>query len=236
MVMTKKSGLAKPTSASNEEKHRCGECLHFKNAKHRSHDDLCHAMGVKTFAIAPICFTPDYPTVLSNSDEFVQLAALLHDKTPRQRKILLAILRMQPQGRKLRLGTKMYLNVRSSEYVSNYVSAYVVGYSSAGEIVLMGSPNLTERGRAFYAYLKSDQTLLTPKEWVAKFQELRTKGRITDPKLKATRDITAQVKEDNYEPPTIDQAPDPDGKRRKASKEDREDKERRTSVVKLMQF
>lgn len=228
--MIKKDGLAKSTNASNAEKHRCGECLHFKNARHRSHDDICSKMGVQTFAIAPPCYTPDYPSVIGNSDEFVQLAALLQDKTPRQRKILLGMLRLQPGGKKLRMGTKMYLNVRSADYVSNYVCGYVVGYSSAGEIVLTGSPNITERGRSFFAYLKSDATLMTQKEWVAKFQALRTQGRIQDPKHRAVRDITSQVKEDSYEVPTIDNAPkDPTVKEKKRSL-------RTTSLVQILQF
>lgn len=229
--MTKKDGLAKQTGASLEEVFRCGDCLHHKQSKHRQHDDLCATMGIKPFALAPICFTPDYTKVITNTDEFVQLAALFSNKTPQQRKIMLGILRQKPMGKKLPIGTMMYLNYRGREYISNYLRAYVVGYTSAREVVLTGSPDMNNRGRAFFAYLKGDDSLLTPKEWKAKFQTLRRAGRIQDPTAKIVRDITAKVAEDNYEVPTIDNAPKDPTQRPALKKSDP-----RTNLVQILSF
>jgi hypothetical protein len=234
--MQKKDGLAKQTKASLEEAMKCGECLHFKHSKHVRHEDLCATMGIKQFALAPDCFTPCYPKVITNTDEFVQFAALVAEKTPQQRKIMMAILRQKPMGKKIPMGTKMYLNYRGPEYISNYLCGYVVGYTSANQVVLTGSPDANARGRAFFAYLKSDDSLLSPKEWKAKFTELRRRGRIQDPNGKLVRDITAKAKDDNYEVPTIDNAPDPNGKKRTGKKEDQEDRLRRTSLTKILTF
>jgi hypothetical protein len=212
--MKKKDGIAAPSKASLDESFRCGQCLHYRQSKHRSHEDLCSKLGIRAFAIAPSCFTPDYTKVIQNTDEFVQLAALMNDKTPEQRKIMLGILRQKPMGRKLRMGTKLYLNIRGREYISNYLCGFVVGYTSANEIVLCGSPDRNGRGRAYFAYMQSDESLLTPLEWKKKYLHLRKLGRIQDPKAVEKRDITAKVEADTYEVPTIDNAPkDPNAKK-----------------------
>jgi len=232
-MATKIDGLKAQTKASMEDVFRCGECLHFKQSRHRSFDSLCSVLGRKAFAIAPKCFTPDYTKVIHNTDEFVQLATLIGQKTPQQRKIMMAILRQKPMGKKLPMGTKMYLNYRGREYISNYLHGYVVGYTSANEIVLAGSPDQNSRGRAFFAYLKSDDTLLTPKEWKLKFTKLRRLGRIQDPTSTTIRDITAKVQDDNYEVPTIDNAPkDPRATKTKT----RSKSDPRTSLVEIMSF
>jgi hypothetical protein len=229
--MKKKDGVVAPSKANLEETFKCGDCLHYKQSKHRAHEDVCSKLGIRTFAIAPSCYTPDYTKVITNTDEFVQLAALLHDKTPQQRKILLGILRQKPMGRKLRMGTKLYLNFRGREYISNYLCGYVVGYTSANEIVLCGSPDRNGRGRAFFAYLKSDDSLLSPKEWKEKFLHLRKLGRIQDPQSKEKRDITARIEDSTYEVPTIDNAPkDPNDKKRVTTDL------RKTSLVKILTF
>lgn len=226
----KKDGIKKQTRASLPETFKCGECLHFAQSKHRSHEDVCKNLGVRTFGIAPSCFTPDYTKVIGNTDEFVQLAALIADKTPQQRKIMMGILRQQPTGKKLKMGTQMFLNYRGRDYVSNYLRGYVVGYTSANEIVLCGSPEPSTRGRSFFAYLKSDQTLLTTKEWKDKMIDLRKRGRIQDPQGHVVRDITAKVKEDNYEVPTIDNAPkEQEGKKAKSNL-------RRTPLTQILTF
>lgn len=99
------------------------------------------------------------------------------------------------------------MNVRSREYISNYMAGYVVGYTSAGQLVITGSPNRKTRGRAFFAYLRDDKTLLTAQEWKKKFLDLRKKGRIDDPKAGLEVSITDSIVKDEYEVPTIDNAP-----------------------------
>jgi hypothetical protein len=197
----------KLTKISNQEQFRCGSCLHFQRTPHRSFEKPCSNLGVRAFANAPKCFTPDYAKVITNTDEFVQLSALFQSKTSEQKKILLGMLRALPKGKKLKMGTKMYLNLRGREYISNYVCCYVVGYSSCGDIVLTGSPDRKVRGKSFFAYLKSDDSLITPKEWKVKFKKLQTAGRIQDPTGVQIRNITQQVEQDTYEAPTIDNAP-----------------------------
>lgn len=216
--MQKKDGVKKQAKASLQESFKCGECLHFKQTPHPAFEGPCSTLGVRSFALAPKCFTPDYSKVIRNTDEFIQVVTFFHNKTSQQKRILLAMLRQQPQGKRLKLGTRLYLNVRGPEYISNYVCGYVVGYTSAGQIVLTGSPDRATRGRSFFAYLKSDESLITHSEWKKKFLSLRERGRLVDPKGLSTRDITATTTPNDYEVPTIDNAPKESTKVKKLSK------------------
>lgn len=205
--MIKKDAKKKLTNVNIEETFKCGDCLHHKQAPHRANKRVCAEEGIRAFAIAPKCFTPDYTKVIGNTDEFMSIVTFFSSRTPQQKKILLGMLRQKPSGRKLPMGTRMYLNLRGRDYIGNYVCGYVVGYTSGGELVLAGSPDSKTRGRVFFAYLKGDSSLLTTKEWKAKYIDLRNRGRIQDPTVSGRKDITDLVKEDTYEIPTIDSAP-----------------------------
>ncbi len=205
--MQKKDGISRPAKVSVQEAFKCGECLHFKQTAHPAHDGICSKLGVRSFASAPRCFTPDYTKVIQNTDEFIQVVNFLGTKTSQQKKILLGMLRAQTSNRRLKMGTKVFMNVRSRDYISNYMAGYVVGYTSAGQLVITGSPNRKTRGRAFFAYLRDDKTLLTTQEWKKKFLDLRRKGRIDDPKAGLEVSITDSIVKDEYEVPTIDNAP-----------------------------
>jgi hypothetical protein len=227
--MIKKDGTVQNTKANLQEAFKCSECLHFKMTPHRSNKKVCYEEGIRGFAIAPKCYTPDYTKVISNTDEFMSIVTFFNSRTPQQRKIMLGMLRQQPKGKKLSMGTKVFLNLRNRAYVNNYVCGYVVGYTSGNEIVLAGSPERDKRGNVFFAYLKSDVSLLTPKEWRVKYKDLVTKGRITDPTIKGKKDITASVKEDTYDIPTIDNAPKGDRGEKKVSL-------RKTDLFEILSF
>ena len=219
--MQLKKPVKQPQGKVNlEEAFRCGECLHFKQTPHRSHKTVCAQEGIRSVALAPRCFTPDYTRVIGNIDEFAQIITFFQSRTAQQRKILLGMLRVQPKGKKHAMGTKVFFNLRNREYLSNYVSAFVVGYTSAGEVVLAGSPERNKRGQIFFAYLRSDSTMVTPAEWKKKYVQMVAKGRINDPMVTGRKDITEDVKEDNYTVPTIDSAPksEREGKVKKVNK------------------
>lgn len=205
--MIKKDGPKNLTKVNIEETFKCGDCLHHKQTPHRQNKTVCSEEGIRAFAIAPRCYTPDYTKVITNTDEFMSIITFYNSRTPQQRKILMGMLRQSPQGRKIPMGTRLYLNLRGRDYIDNYVCGFAVGYTSGGDLVLSGNPDAKSRGRVFFAYLRSESSLLTNKEWKAKYTDLKARGRITDPTVKGKRDITDVVKEDSYEIPTIDQAP-----------------------------
>lgn len=204
MSSVKKESLGNLSAASLDTAYKCGECLHHKKHAHPSFKSICAERGIKGIAIAPKCFTPDVSQVAINSDLFVQLAALLASYTPKQKRIMNALLKQKPSKRfkHLPFGTKMYFLGLGGDYISNYLAGYVMGTTSGGELILTGSPEQNTRGRSYMAYMTDDEMLLTPREWKAKKAELVASGRIRDPKnLVLPRNV------EPGDPVTIDSAP-----------------------------
>lgn len=203
----KKEAPARASAALNNA-YKCGECLHHQVHTHPSMKNVCIKNGVKKFAIAPPCFTPDVTQLTSNTDTFVQVASILHDMTTPQKRVMFALLNQKPIKRRafsrdLKWGMKVYFLAMGKDYFSNYLSGYVMGLTSSGELIIAGSPEQQVVGRSYIAYMTDDDNIMTPTEWKAKKAELRTANRIHDPSVRMMpkQDIAA-------DPVTIDSAPD----------------------------
>lgn len=204
----KKDTLGNLSAASLSESYKCSECLHHTKHAHPSYQTTCkEGRGIKGVALAPSCFTPDVSIIANNSDSFVQLATLMDDYTPRQKRVLIALLKQKPIAkkkftRKLAFGTKVFFLGIGSDYISNYLAGYVMGLTSSGELIITGSPEQNTRGKSYMAYMTDDDNLMTPVEWKRKKEELKAKGRIYDPKTK-----TMPKQDEVGEAVTIDNAP-----------------------------
>lgn len=201
----KKDNLGNLSSASLSEAYKCSECLHHAKHAHPMFKSVCKERGIKGIALAPKCFTPDVSIIASNSDQFVQLTALQDGYTPRQKRILIAMLKAKPISKKrfsrpMSFGTKVFFLGMGADYISNYLAGYVAGMTSSGELIITGSPDQNSRGRSYMAYMTDDDNLMTPTEWKRKKEDLKTKGRVYDPKTK-------ELPRQNEEVPTIDSAP-----------------------------
>lgn len=220
--MLKKNVLGNASAANLEEAFKCGDCLHHKTSCHPSYEKPCSQLGIKTFALAPKCFTPDYTKVIPNAEQFVVLSALFNDLKPAQARILIAVLRQAGKAAKknpnLPFGTKVYFKT-GADVLKSYLCGYVVGYTSSGELVLTGSSDRRSAGSAFFAYLLPSTTLLTPKAWKEKKKELIAAGLITSKKQKVTPAFIDKYTD--YEVPTIDSNPgyfDREQKKRKSKR------------------
>lgn len=203
----KKETLGNLSPVSLSESYKCGECLHFKKHAHPAFKEICSKRGIKAVALAPKCFTADVSRIADNSDSFVQLSALLSEYTASQKRILIAVLKQKPIPKKkftrqLSFGTKVYFLGMGADYISNYLSGYVMGLTSSGELIITGSPEQNTRGKSYMAYMTDDDNLMTASEWKKKRQQLRDAGRLYDPKTK-----TLPKPDDGAEAPTIDNAP-----------------------------
>lgn len=221
--MLKKSALGNIATQSLEVAYKCGECLHHKSHAHPSFKEVCIKRGIRAFAVAPKCFTPDVTQIANNSDSFVQLAALHSSYSAKERRILIALLRQRPIknrqfSKDLAFGTKIYFLAMGADYISNYLSGYVMGTTSSGELIITGSPERNTRGRSYMAYMSDADNILTAKEWKAKATQLKASGRINDPKSVIIPKGTPMPSE----PITIDSAP-----AAWHDKEDRRQKKRR---------
>jgi hypothetical protein len=79
-----------------------------------------------------------------------------------------------------------------------------MGYTSSGEIMLMGSPDRKTRGTSFTSYMPTNEGLLSTSEWRAKRAELKASNKVHDP---MNRIIKKSSVVDDYEPLTIDSVP-----------------------------
>jgi len=193
-------------AASSDVTYKCGDCLHYEKHQHLQKSGLCKNLGVRTFAIAPRCFSPDITQIAGNSETFAQVAMLYSDYTPKQRRILLAVLK-QPQKkfkRELPFGTRVFFHGLGKDYISNYMSGYVAGTTSSGELIVTGSPDRNARGRMYFAYMNDAENLMTFKEWKVKRNELKEAGRVQDPQsmIIPKGSVLPEL------PVTIDSAPD----------------------------
>lgn len=225
----KKDNLGNLSAASLSEAYKCSECLHHKKHAHPAFQTVCIERGIKGIAIAPKCFTPDVSIIASNSDQFVQLATLQAGYTTRQKRILIALLKAKPIpkrrfSRALSFGTKVFFLGMGADYIGNYLAGYVVGTTSSGELIITGSPDQNSRGRSYMAYMTDDDNLMTPAEWKKKKDELKSKGRVFDPKTK-------ELPRQNEEVPTIDTAP-----KEWHDKRDKKEKKRRGSIKDLTEM
>ena len=184
---------------------KCGECLHFK--KLPKGEAPCSSQGVRQFASAPSqCFQPDYSQLIKNTDQFAIFASLLESFSPKQIKLAVAILlnAHETKVKKFPFGSKVYIKV-GDDYIGNYLSAYVLGYTNNGQAVISGSPLSSSRGKNFLGFVDVN-SCLSFKDWEIKKKQLIAGGRIYDPKAMNKKILTSI---DNYEPeiPTLDNAP-----------------------------
>lgn len=204
--MLKKDVLGSASAKSLDEAYKCRECLHFQRHSHPSHKTICKDEGVKPYALAPKCFTPDVTRVANNPDTFVALSSILSTYNADEKRILLALLRSPKKGKdKLSFGTKVYFLAFGKDYLSNYLSGYFVGYSSTNEIMIAGSPQQRAKGgKSYMFFCKDTENLLFAPEWKVKRRELLDKGRTQDPSNPlAIKNSTVN----DYEPPSLDTAP-----------------------------
>lgn len=128
--------------------------------------------------------------------------------SPKQRRILLALLKASGKAKKKehKFGTKVYIPIRNDgKYLSDWVSAYVLGYTPDGKIVISGSPERRSIGRSFTAYLYPD-SVFSAVDFAKKKKAMVAEGRINNPKIEKTKRIATV---DDYEPqvPTMDTVP-----------------------------
>jgi hypothetical protein len=200
--MLKKDGLKGAIDAVATDVLRCGDCLHHRSHAHSDKKTVCEREGVLPVAIAPLeCFT--------------QLLAIFSAYDAKQRRALIELLKQED------IGETFYFRI-GDDYISNYLRGIVVGRTSSGEIMLIGSPSEKTVGSAFVSYLMDSEGLLTHAEWEDKRTDLFAKNRVIDPKNTTIKRTTVA---DNYIPPTIDMTPEmleaaASDKKRKAKKED----------------
>lgn len=203
---------------------KCGDCFHFKSHAHASKEQVCSAMGVRAYATAPKCFTPDVTQIAGTSDQLAAIANLYHGYTDKQRRILLSFLQAKPHT--FTFGTKVYFLAAGQDYLSNYLSGYVIGYTSSKEVIVSGDPDNKERGATYVATFTSEDSVYTVKQFHERKEYLIENDLILDPDKPLIKFKPREIL-DNYEPPTLDNAP-------KAWKETKKKKKKKGNELRIL--
>ncbi len=197
--MLKKDGLKGAAEAVSTDVSRCGDCLHHRGHAHSEKKTVCEREGVLPVAIAPLeCFTPNASLLTGNVDQLTQLLSIFATYDAKQRQALVELLKQRD------IGETFYFRI-GEDYISNYLRGIVVGRTSSGELMLIGSPSEKTVGSAFVSYLIDSEGLLNFAQWEVKRAELFDKNRVIDP---SNTKIKRSTVADNYVPPTIDMTPE----------------------------
>jgi len=202
--MQKKDTLKTGVASSINEAFKCGECIHYANHALKGNKEVCKKLGIRHFANAPKCFSPDVTKLATTSDELLHVIALFNNFTYAQRRILIGLLR--GRKRKFAMGERVYFKAVGKEYISNYLSGFVLGFTQSGEVIIGGDPDKTRRGASYTAILDKPDQLYTEETWKKRRKYLIDQGRVVDP-AQPLRKFPKRVNLDHYEPHTIDTAP-----------------------------
>lgn len=194
---------------------KCGDCLHLNNSAHPSKGTVCKNLGIKKFANAPSCFTPNIHVFKSISSNAVsQLGQLISSMNGTQSRVLLGLLRQQSKLHRKGFSFLSRIFFRlGSGYLDSYYSGYVFGVAPQGEILIVGESYITNQTSYIVAQLDAD-SVLKEEEFRKIEADLLSKGRVYSPKNPARLQVQARV---DYETPTFDTSPEVLEKLAKAS-------------------
>lgn len=181
---------------------KCGDCLYYRKATHPGRTCSCANNGIGAYDIAPVCFFPDITKISNSINSFALLSSMFANFTNQQRRILLYLLENSVKVKgSIPFGTKVYYHINDGTYLSDYLGAYVLGYSSDKKLILTGSPDRKSIGSSFLACL-SPSSVITYKQFQKVKNSLIKKDKIN--RIENKKVITAL---DDYDPPVPKELP-----------------------------
>ncbi len=202
--------MLKKTASSSSAKtsigFKCGECLHFDRLA--KFEKPCTQLGVKAFASAPICFTPNVFKLQSvNPDIFYQLGVLTKDFTSTESRLVIALLKqvnVQEKVYKLRFGQPVYFAL-GNDYLANYFLGYVISVNTSGDELVYVTSDLGKKQRKtpMLGSFMLD-SVFTSSKFKIKKESLIKQGRLAE---KSSIITMTKTKALDYEVPTLDNAP-----------------------------
>lgn len=199
---------------------KCGDCMHY--VKTPKFEKVCCELGVRDKANAPDCYSPDfYKLNTKDKDKVSKIGYLIKDLKPSQLRILAFTLARTSKlihEHNLKFGQTVYFSL-GGEYLSHYFKGFVTG-ANDDFIVVSATLNKSKTVTTGQFYRSS---LLTKDEFKKKKRELAEKNRLVmSPEEKSKYKnlpiaelidkhgkVPFNAKKDDfeYEPPTLDSAP-----------------------------
>lgn len=183
---------------------RCGECLHFEGSPHPGIGQACSLIGVKRYATAPSCYTPNVHVFRKTSKETLSLlASIVSGFTPQQSLVLMGLLKEQTRLKK-KLGVSFLERVFfcvGEDYLENYVGGLALGMDPLGNLLIVGTEFLNDQRNPIVASMGAS-SILTYDAFIKKRDQLLSRGLIYQPRKRNREQLPDCLKD--YEPPTIE--------------------------------
>ena len=204
MKAEKKNTETEALARQNQLPLRCGDCLHYKGSPHPMYGASCVTLGVKTYAAAPSCYTPNVMLFRKiDSNTFAMLGSILATFTPQQTRIFMGLLKsigaLEKHG--FTFLQKVYFRA-GGDFLDNYFSGRILGVGVNGTIAVVGENYFSTVKSPLIAYLFPD-SIIPADKFKKKRAALERKGL-----LYAPRRPHRNVIEGDYEPPTMETAPE----------------------------
>lgn len=199
-----KKDASEITSKSNQLTLRCGDCLHFAGTAHPSFGQACKLMGVKTFATAPNCYSPNVILFRkAGPDTFATLASVIASFSPQQSRVLMGLLKSAGSLEKhgYTFLQKVYFRC-GEDFLDNYFYGHVLGLGLNGTLAVVGASYFTATRSPLVAYLLPE-SVFSAEVFNKKKRKLQKYGLLYAPRKPHVNDITA-----DYEPPTMETSPE----------------------------
>lgn len=194
------SNGARESTASNV-KLKCGDCMFLEKESHPSYGMPCEERGIKSFATAPGCYTPNVKALSTLSVEtFDVIGQIVSACSASQARIIMGLFKTQAQLSKLGfyLMQPVFFKIGSEDYLDNYLKGYVMGVGPNKEILLLSNP--VQKKNTVYASICAESLI---DEFT--FKEHKTylvdTGRIYQPKVPHKN---LNVEDETYQVPTIE--------------------------------
>lgn len=194
------SNGARESTASNV-KLKCGDCMFLEKESHPSYGMPCEERGIKSFATAPGCYTPNVKSLASISVEtFDVIGQIVSACTPSQSRIIMGLFKTQAQLSRLGfyLMQPVFFKLGSEDYLDNYLKGYAMGVGPNKEILLLSTP--VQKKKTVYASVCA-ASLLDEFTFADHRARLVDAGRIYQPKVPHKN---LNVDDDSYQVPTIE--------------------------------
>lgn len=184
---------------------KCGDCLFFSREISPVFSEPCKDRGVKEYASAPSCFSPNVRELNNlGSDFFALLGSMLSVCSPRQTRLLSHVISQQHHISKLGFYLMQPVYFRLGEdYLDNYFKGFILSISSTGGLMLCSNPYL-QGGAPLYAEI-CKESVLTESMMEEKREQLIASGRLYEPKRPQRN---TSVEEDGYIIPTMEMSED----------------------------
>lgn len=179
---------------------RCKNCISLRTIP--IFNTTCDKLGVLPFSKTCDKFVINpYSVRFDESKSAEKISDLLRNISGIKIDLFAAIISQESKTRKngFRFGQKVYFKIYLDDYLSNYKSATVISANSSHVFI---------QGKGKIQAMLKHSSILTEEEFRKKRIFLKKKGLIEDPNYSkytvATRVSKISLKDENYDPPSID--------------------------------